>query len=229
MRSERYAIIGQVARGIGHELGNVLQRIMGKIDLSLIEKDAAKIQEHLVVAMKASERAGIIIRNLQSFSRTEPVFQHESVQVPLDESLSLISHELVKSSVTLVKNIQPTPKVKIDTGGLAQVFLNLLINAIHAMPQGGEVKVTIEPVTAPEPLNRPCVVIRLADSGTGIPPEVLPKIFDYAFSTKGDLGSGLGLAVSKDIVESHGGQISVKTELGKGTEFSIWIPLAKEI
>jgi signal transduction histidine kinase len=222
-KAERLAAVGQVARGIGHEFGNILMRIVGKVDIALNEKDPNKVTEHLKVVAKAAERAGVIVRNLQSFSKTEPQFQFESVIVPLDESISLISHELVKGSVTLEKDFKQVPNTRIDVGALAQVFLNLMINAIHAMPKGGTLRVNVDQAVNSE--GKPGIAIRIVDTGTGIPPEVLPRIFEFAFSTKGDLGSGLGLAVSKDIVEAHKGQILVKTELNKGTEFTIWLPI----
>lgn len=223
IRSERLAAVGQVARGIGHEFGNILLRVMGKTDLALIEKDVGKIHDHLKVVMSAAERAGVIIRNLQSFSRAEPSLKMLDPGLALKESLSLINHELVKHSVKLVNQTQPLPAVRIDQGGLAQVFLNLMINAIHAMPKGGTITVSsAESTLVP---GKKGVQITVADTGTGIPPEVLPKIFEFAFTTKGDSGSGLGLSVSKEIVDSQGGKIFVKTESGRGTEFTIWLPL----
>lgn len=227
VRSERLASVGQVARGIGHEFGNILLRIMGKVDLALLEKDPQKVKEHLNVVIKATERAGVIVRNLQSFSKAEPVFQLGSIIKPLEESLSLISHELTKSSVQIQKALKPVPDVKIDSGAIAQVFLNLMINAIQAMPKGGTLKIEVESSTNEG--GQPGVIARVSDSGAGIPTEILPRIFDFAFSTKGDSGSGLGLAVSKDIVEAHGGKILVQTEVGKGTMFSVWLPLTKAI
>jgi len=225
IRSERLAAVGQVARGVGHEFGNILLRIMGKADLSLTETDPAKIQENLKVILSASERAGVIVRNLQSMARTSKIgeMQPMSISIPLEEALSLVSHELVKASLKLEKSYTETPEVKIDKGGIGQVFLNLLINAIHATPKGGILKVVLE--INQSPTGEKGVCCRVQDSGTGITPEVLPHIFEYAFTTKGDKGSGIGLAISKEIIESHGGRLSVVTTLGKGSEFSIWLPV----
>jgi signal transduction histidine kinase len=221
IRSERLAAIGQVARGIGHEFGNILMRIMGKSDLALGETDVAKIHAHLEVVLKASERAGVIVRNLQSFSKAESKVQSAEIVVPIEEALSLLNHEFVKGSIKVVKDFQPVNPQKLDVGALGQVFLNLLVNAMHAMPKGGTVKISVKPTQDAAGVG---TEVRVADVGSGIPPEVLPKIFEFAFTTKGDQGSGIGLSVSKDIVESHGGKISVKSEPGKGTEFTIWIP-----
>jgi signal transduction histidine kinase len=226
VRSERLAAVGQVARGVGHEFGNILLRIIGKTDLALMEKDVVKIHAHLAVVMTAAERAGTIVRNLQSFSKTEPTFRAAAITQPIDESLSLVNHELVKASVKLEKKYQPVPQLKIDSGALSQVFLNLFINATHAMQKGGMLTVTVEESTGPEPGgSQKGVVARISDTGEGIPAEVLPRIFDFAFTTKGDRGSGLGLSVSREIVEAHGGRILVKTTLGKGTEFAVWLPV----
>lgn len=226
VRSERLAAVGQVARGVGHEFGNILLRIIGKTDLALMEKEVAKIHAHLQVVMTAAERAGTIVRNLQSFSKTEPSFCIAALTQPIDESLSLVNHELVKASVKLEKKYLDVPHLRIDSGALSQVFLNLFINATHAMRTGGTLTVSVEEMMGSEPGGtRKGVVARVADTGDGISAEVLPRIFDFAFTTKGDRGSGLGLSVSREIVEAHGGKILVKTELGKGTEFSVWLPL----
>jgi signal transduction histidine kinase len=219
IRSERLAAVGQVARGVGHEFGNILLRIMGKTDLALMEKDVDKVHAHLQVVMTAAERAGSIVRNLQSFSRSEPSYQMGSITDPVDESLSLVNHELVKNSIKVEKKYSSVPPVRMDAGGLSQVFLNLFINASHAMIGGGVITITIEPDKM-----KGGVAVRVADTGPGIHPDVLPRIFDFAFTTKGDRGSGLGLSVSREIVEAHGGHLDVWTEPGKGTEFTVWLP-----
>ncbi len=196
IRSERMAAVGQVARGIGHEFGNILLRVIGKTDLALLEKDVDKIHAHLKVVMIAAERAGAIVRNLQSFSKTEPSFQVRPVSAAVDEAIVLLNHEFVKASVTLEKKYSSVPDVRLDLGGISQVFLNLLINATHAMSKGGKLTVTIEPGLGPaENGSREGVVVRVADTGAGIPRDILPRIFEFAFTTKGDRGSGLGLSV----------------------------------
>lgn len=223
IRSERLAGIGQVARGVGHEFGNILLRIMGKTDLALMENDVGKIHDHLKVLMSAAERAGVIVRNLQSFSRAEPQLKVSPLSSPIEEALSLVNHELMKCSVQVTKNFTEIPPVRIDPATLGQVFLNLFVNAMHAMPKGGALKIVVDVGTAPS--GKKSAYAKVIDSGTGITPETLPRVFEFAFTTKGDRGSGLGLAISKEIVEAHGGQITVTTEVGKGTEFTVWIPV----
>ncbi|OFZ79077.1 MAG: hypothetical protein A2583_09450 [Bdellovibrionales bacterium RIFOXYD1_FULL_53_11] len=225
VRSERMAAIGQVARGVGHEFGNILLRIMGKTDLAMMEKDPLRVQEHLKIIMQATERASAIVRNLQSVSRTAKTgreFSAVSLTQPADEALSLINHELVKASVRIDKEYKTQKTVKLDEGSFGQVFLNLFINALHAMRGGGTLRIVIEEAKSVD--GRDGVAARVIDTGTGIAADVLPRIFEYAFSTKGDSGSGLGLAISREIVENHGGSITVKTEAGRGTEFCVWLP-----
>ena len=224
VRSEKHAAIGQVARGIGHEFGNILFRIMGKADMALNEKDPAKIRSHLEVIIRSSERAGVIVRNLQSFSKTDPRLVRGNLGAPAREALSLLEHELKRSSVKLAAEFLQGPEVMIDAGRMAQVFLNLFINAIHAMQGGGTLGVCVE--AAQGSGGRRGAAARVSDTGTGIPPDVLPRIFEFAFSTKGDTGSGLGLSIAREIVESHGGTLTVATQIGKGTEFTIWLPEA---
>lgn len=218
IQSERMAAIGQVARGIGHEFGNILQRIVGKADLALSEGDSTKLKAHLKIILDAAERAAVIVRNLQSFSRHSAAKSPTDVSKVIEDTLSLVNHELVKQSVTIEDKRSSVKQVSANSGELQQVLMNFIINAMHAMPEGGKVEVGCAERDG-------AVEIWVRDSGTGISPEVLPRIFEYAFTTKGDQGSGLGLSISKQIVEGHGGTISVASEVGKGTIFTVRLPL----
>ncbi len=223
IRSERMAAIGQVSRGVGHEFGNILLRIVGKADLSLMESDTSKIHENLEIILKASERASVIVRNLQSFSKTQANYETVPITNPIEQALSLLNHELIKNSIKVNKVFSDTPNIWIDSGGISQVILNMLINAMHAMPKGGEISIHTETNTGRN--GKPGVACRIKDGGVGIPKEIINNIFEFAFTTKGDKGSGLGLSISKQIIENMNGSISVKSELNKGTEFTVWIPL----
>jgi signal transduction histidine kinase len=223
MQSERLAGIGQVARGVGHEFNNILLRIMGKTDLALRENDAEKIKEHLKIIMKATERARLIVNNLQSFSKTKEKMSKSTFSEPLEEALNLVNHELVKHSVDLRKEDTSHRSIDMDVGKIAQVVLNLVLNSLYALKEGGLIKITI---SDQEQGGRPGVLCEIEDSGEGIPQDVLPHVFDFAFTTKGDEGSGIGLAISKQIIEAHAGEISVESDKSQGTRFSIWLPEA---
>ena len=217
VQSERLAAIGQVARGIGHEFGNILQTVIGKADLAISEKDPVRLEEKLRAILRAGERAAVIIRNLQSFSKPSAAQSPVDLGSVIEETLSLINHELVKASVKYEDQRNQSETVVANAAELEQVLLNLVMNAIHAMPKGGVLQLGCKS-SAQES------ILWVKDSGTGIEPEVLPKIFEYAFTTKGDRGSGLGLSISKEIIERHGGRIEVCSVLGQGTQFNLIFP-----
>ncbi len=217
VESERHAAIGQVARGVGHEFGNILMRVFGKIDLALLDTQEETTKAHLTTALNAIERAKIILANLKSYSKTtEAKVEKISLETVFDQMLTLIHHELKTGNIRVTKEYKPSPEIMGDTVAIGQVFLNLLINAKQAMSQGGDLMIRIQPS---EDLKT--VIVMVKDSGTGIPPEVLPKIFETAFSTKGDQGSGLGLSISKSIIEKQGGSITVESKPGEGAQFTL--------
>ncbi len=219
VHSERMAAIGQVARSIGHEFGNILLAIVGNADLALASGDTAQVKGNLKTILQAADRATLIIRNLQSFSKTSSSRASAEPNALIRATLTLLNHEIVKHSVALTERGEATQAVNVNAAEIEQVLLNLIINAIHAMPGGGAIEVGSRDAGE-------SVCLWVKDWGTGIPPEVLPRIFEYAFTTKGSKGSGLGLAISKQIVENHGGKLEVQTELGKGTTFTITLPRA---
>lgn len=217
IHSERMAAVGQVARSIGHEFGNILLAIVGNADLAMISKEPEKVQRNLQTILQAADRASNIVKNLQSFSKANPNRVPTEPVALIRATMSLINHETRKHSVEVVEKIGTSRKVNVNAAEVEQVLLNLTINAMHAMPNGGQIEIGCED-------RGDDVVIWVKDSGTGIPPEVLPRIFDFAFTTKGEKGSGLGLAISKQIVEGHEGSLRVETELGKGTTFTVELP-----
>ncbi|MGZ3658813.1 MAG: sensor histidine kinase [Bdellovibrionota bacterium] len=218
IQSERMAAIGQIARSIGHEFGNILLAIVGNVDLAQATEDPAKIKKNLETILRASERASLIVRNLQSFSKNESVRASAEPPAMIRATLGLLQHEIKKNSIKVVDQCEACSPVLANAAEIEQVLMNLIINAMHAMPQGGTVSVGCRNEEGGN------VVLWVKDTGSGIPPDVLPRIFDYAFTTKGEKGSGLGLAISKQIIDSHSGTITVKTELGSGTAFEIKLP-----
>jgi signal transduction histidine kinase len=231
IESERHAAIGQVARGVGHEFGNILMRVLGKIDLAMMDTEEPKTKAHLETALQAIERAKIILQNLRSYSKTgaaassttrEPV----ALATVFDQTMTLVQHELKTGNIEVTRDYGDVPLISADPVALGQVFLNLMINSKHAMPKGGKLTVAIRSEAGADGASG--VSVEVSDTGEGIPTEVLPRIFDEAFSTKGDGGSGLGLSISKAIVESHGGIISATSPRGAGANFKIWLPVEVE-
>jgi signal transduction histidine kinase len=151
----------------------------------------------------------------------------------LQEALELTEHQIAKGRIDIQTDLQPgLPSITGDVNQLEQALLNIIINAWHAMPQGGTLTLRTRWAPAGEPLRRagragaPGVEAIIADTGIGISPEHLPRIFDPFFSTKGvGKGTGLGLAISRRIIEDHHGSIEVASEVGRGTTFTIWLPV----
>ncbi len=229
IRSEKLAAIGQLASGVGHELRNPLGTLRNVVyylreslkDNPLAAQDPA-LKELLEQAEKEIKNATNIINDLLDFSRVVRLtLQPTDINLLLKELKgSLDVPPRVKLEVLPAEGI---PRVTLDPQRINQVFINLAINAFQAMPEGG--KLLIRPrMERDGDKNHPYLLVDFEDTGTGIAPEHLKNIFEPLFSTKAK-GTGLGLAICQSIVEAHGGQILVSTEMGKGSTFTVKIPL----
>ncbi len=219
IRSERLAAVGGLARGIAHELGNLLHRVIGISELSLQKADPVEMNNALHTIIIAAERAGNIVRNLQSLVKMESKREPLNLYEPFQECRLLLDHELRQAGVVLEEKWAPTlPRVQANRTEIGQVFLNLLINAVHAMePNGG--KITVRSY-GQDHLS----VVEITDTGCGIPAENLTQIFEPLFTTKGDKGTGIGLSISRKILTNHNGRIEVLSQPGKGTTFKLSFP-----
>ena len=183
--------------------------------------------------MAQTDRITKLIQQLLNFARPARM-QLEPVKLNdlLREVIGLTEHQIVKEQITIQTDLQPDlPLITGDANQLEQAFLNIVINAWHAMPDGGTLTLRTRLAPSGDRSRRagrslpPRVEVSIADTGIGIPPEYLARIFDPFFSTKGvGKGTGLGLAISRRIVEDHHGSIEVASEVGRGTTFTIWLP-----
>jgi len=229
LHSEKLASVGKLAATVAHEINNPLFGILTNARLArknvdqteLAPEQKTRLTGKLGIIERESQRCGEIVKNLLMFSRQAPL-RVESVAIGtvLDRTVSLIRHAYELQGIQLQSDAAGEAIVRGDPGQLQQVLLALLVNAGDAMPQGGQVT-----VNACVEGNQ--VVIRVRDNGPGIPAELQERIFEPFFSTKEDgQRTGLGLAIASGIVEQHEGTIQVSSTVGKGTEFTIRLPLA---
>ncbi len=229
-KGQRLESLGLLAGGIAHDFNNILTGIVGNLSLArmMIDRDH-RAAERLEECEKAAKRASELTQQLLTFARGgEPV--KKSVDAPrlLNEAVSFgLRGSSVKGVLELEDGLWP---IYVDEGQINQVLNNLLINATQAMPDGGTVTVRGDNIATVDPLGMSGRFVRLKirDTGVGIPPDILPKVFDPYFSTKQG-GSGLGLASVYSIVTRHGGSVTVSSEAGHGTEFVICLPAAAEL
>ena len=228
--SEKMAAFGQLSAGIAHEVKNPLAGILGFCELATRKvKPEDPISRYLSMIEKETRRCNDIIQNLLKFARREKMEMAPiDINAVVADTFKLVNHQLGLKSIHVDVELFPKlPRVNGNANQLQQVLLNLGINAGDAMPNGGSLKMTTQPVMGPD--GRVDVEIRVTDSGTGIPPEVKAKIFDPFFTTKEPgKGTGLGLSVSYGIVRDHGASINVESEVGNGTTFVLVFPGLEE-
>jgi two-component system NtrC family sensor kinase len=227
MKSERLATLGQLAAGVAHEINNPLGTISIYTQMILddLGKDNDSCRENLAVVMKQTNRAGRIVKDLLEYARQpEPEMRILNINDVLRKAIAIITHPAELQSIVVSTNLAPElPDSQGDGDKLQQVFVNIIMNALQAMPQGGELTV----VTRPAEDNK-LIEIEISDTGCGIPQEHLSKLFDPFFSTKSaGEGTGLGLSVSLGIVQRHNGTIDVKSKVGEGSRFIIRFPVGE--
>lgn len=221
--------VGVLAGGIAHDFNNILAAILGNINLAALDTNLRPETKKLLDdAEKASLRAKDLTQQLLTFSKGgEPIKQAASIHEVIKDSANFVLHGgNVACSYHIPDDLW---LVEIDKGQISQVIQNVIINAKHAMPEGGVVNVQCENVNPLQsqsvflPRDLQFVKVTITDSGIGMPANVVEKIFDPYFSTK-QAGSGLGLAISHSIITKHNGHLAVKSTPGIGTSFSIFLP-----
>lgn len=218
IHSEKLASIGRLAAGIAHEIGNPLTSIFSFVQiLREMEEDEFK-KESLETIYFHINRISEILKQLSGFSKM-PAGEPKKCQANdiLETSINLIQYDKKAKNISIVKELAGAlPEVVLDGNHLSQVFVNLTLNAIDAMPEGGT-------LTVRSMVKGDDVIVEFEDTGMGIPKEDLPKIFDPFYTTK-EKGTGLGLAVSYNIIKKMNGTLTVESEAGRGTIFRIAIP-----
>jgi len=225
---EKLSALGELASGVAHDFNNTLAGILGRAQLLQRTNDPEKIKRGLDIIIKTTEDGAKTVKRIQDFARQRR--DHNFELVSIDQILMDASEitrprwkncaEASNIHITVDLQIGSNALVMGDDSELREVLVNMVFNAIDAMPEGGTVSLSTRTVNE-------SVIVKVIDTGVGMYPEVRSRIFDPFFTTKGKAGLGLGLAVSFGIIRRHGGNIEVESQYGRGTEFRITLPLAK--
>ncbi|MCS6817305.1 MAG: ATP-binding protein [Blastocatellia bacterium] len=226
--AERMVLAGQIVSGIAHEAATPLSVIANLAEALLwdVPPDSSMASDLRSIAAQARRIAEMLRRLLDFVRQAPPAFRALDVNALVEETLALLRHSFRAARIEVITHLDPDlPPLWADEGQIQQVLLNLFTNAIHAMPEGGRLIVRTELLAGtPTPIH-----LTVEDTGTGIPPEYLPRIFDFFFTTRADRGgTGLGLAIARQIVEAYEGTIEVESTPGKGTRFRLRFPLRAE-
>jgi len=225
-RSERLAIVGRLAAGVAHQINNPLGGILLFSNLLLRKFPEEGIErENLERISNEAKRCQSIVQGLLDFARhREPTFERARIEEVVERALRLVEHQGLFLNVAVTRRYaEDAPSADVDVTQMQEVFLNLVLNAVQAMNERGELTVTV----APEPREN-AVRITIADTGPGIAEDQVEKIFEPFFTTKDvGRGTGLGLSVSRGIVEGHGGIIWAESRPGAGANFVIRLPVAQ--
>lgn len=253
VQSEKLAAIGQLAAGIAHEIRNPLNTIFNALyDLQeIIENPTQEVAEDITISMEEIKRVQEIINNLLDFARdSERSIERTSLNDVLRKTLRLVQHDLKNRSIKTKLRLGTIPLVRVSENSLKQILINLVTNAAQAMEGGGTVSIEtsvlkkgaamarpagedpLVPVVVAEAPGRPegsHVLLKISDTGSGISARVLPNIFNPFFTTKDPgAGTGLGLSVVHSLIRDSGGAIAVESREGRGTVFTIELPIAED-
>lgn len=230
LQAQRLSSVGALASSVAHEFNNILTTIINYAKLALRPRavDADRVQA-LEKILKSGQRAATIINSMLGFARNNAILRQPTDLVALvEELLLLVDKDMSKHQIRVEKRYQGRPTAPVIPAQIEQVILNLILNARQAMPGGGRLKIDVRHNTRTNMAE-----IRVVDSGCGISPEKLRRIFEPFYTTKqpddqGHGGTGLGLSVCRQIIEQHHGRIRVESLVGKGSTFTVKLPCELE-
>jgi len=220
-KTEQIAELGTLASGMAHEIGTPMNVILGRAEYLLRRTTDEGMKKGLATIVTQIERITKVMNQLLAFARRRPPERRAvDLAVIVDDTLEMFQERIVHSSITVEKAIEAgIPSVQADRDQLIQVLINLVTNSLHAMTEGGRLRLTLD-----RDGSRVCLGV--SDTGHGMPEEIRSKVFEPFFTTKDfGKGTGLGLTVVKGIVEEHGGTIAVESVIGKGSTFWVRLPL----
>jgi two-component system NtrC family sensor kinase len=220
--SEKLAAIGELTAGVAHEINNPIAVMQGNLDLIRAElgPTLAPVRQEVKLLDEQIDRVRLIVTKLLQFARPDAYagyVEDVDVNAIVADTLVLVRHMLAKGAIEVVQKLAASRAVRFSRSELQQVLVNLIVNALHAMPEGG----TLTLATADWDARGVRVEVR--DTGAGIRAEDLPRIFDPFFTTKRREGTGLGLSISYALVDRYGGRITASSEPGRGAAFTVWL------
>jgi two-component system, sporulation sensor kinase E len=217
-KSDKLAVVGQLAAGVAHEIRNPLTALKGFVQL--LKPEMPEKEQYFKIMLSELDRIEAIINEFLVLAKPQAVkYEERDVRLLLEDIIALFQMEAVMNNVEIFMESAPdVPLIHCEENQLKQVFINILKNAIEAMPNGGTVAIRVES----HPPDK--VLIRFADQGVGIPEERIPKLGEPFYTTK-ERGTGLGLMISYKIVEDHGGRIFIRSKVGEGTVVDVLLPV----
>jgi signal transduction histidine kinase len=227
LQAQRLSSVGALASSVAHEFNNILTTIINyaKLGLKPAADDQARMQA-LERILKGGQRAAGIVNSMLGYARANATHREPTdVARLVEEALLLTEKDLSKHRVSIERRLHSRPIAPVVPGQIEQILVNLIINARQAMPRGGRLVIDVR-----ENVASGMAEVRIADSGVGIPPDRLRLIFEPFYTTKepdehGHGGTGLGLSVCRQIIEQHHGRIRVESVIGKGSTFTVKLPL----
>lgn len=225
-QAQKMSTVGALASSITHEFNNILTTVINYAKMGVRHKDAATRDKAFDKILAAGQRASKITTGMLSYARQQSDRREPmALKVLVEDLLVLVEKDLQRHRVRLELNVQGQPWAAVNSGQVQQVLLNLIVNARQAMPSGGVLTVMVRANTEAGQAE-----IGVQDTGCGIPADKLRQIFEPYFTTKspdeqGQGGTGLGLSLAKDVMETHGGRIRVESQPGVGTTFTLKFPL----
>ncbi len=226
--SEKLAAIGEITAGVAHEINNPIAVMQGNLDVvrTLMGKKAETARTEFRLLDEQIHRISQIVTKLLQFAKPEEYagfLERHAADAVISDCLPLVRHLLNKSDIKVVRDDDTHRLVLMNRTELQQVVVNLVVNAIHAMPDGGMLTLRSRDTDLE---GKKGLTIEVADTGIGMNSETLQRIFDPFFTTKRQTGTGLGLSISQTLVTRQGGRIWAESKLGHGTTFSVWLPEA---
>lgn len=222
--SEKLAAVGEITASVAHEINNPIAVIQGNLDVarSVLDRDAEKVQTEFRLIDDQVYRISVIVSKLLQFAKPEEYSGAANVISPVDvvqDCLVLTRHQIDMSEIQVATEFSCENNVLMSRTELQQVVVNLILNALYAMPERGRLTLSVQDEDSG-------VVIKVDDTGKGIEPSVLKRIFDPFFTTKQAEGTGLGLSISQTLISRAGGQITATSSPGQGSRFRVWLPRA---